>query len=83
MLGEIERSLMMVHVDSRLRSLSSHQGQRVLVTVASGGIARALAVGFAEAGADLVLAARTTSSLEQLADKIRALGRRVRCISCD
>ena len=74
---------MMVDMETRLRSLFSYEGQRVLVTGASRGIGRALAVGFAEAGADLILTARTAASLEHSADEIRALGRDVRCVSCD
>ena len=83
MINEIERSLMMVDVEIRLKRLFSYEGQRVLVTGASRGIGRVLAIGFAEAGADLILTARAASSLEQSADEIRALGRDVRCVSCD
>ncbi len=50
-------------------------GKVALVTGASRGIGEAIALAYAEAGADLVLAARSTDLLEGVAGKIRALGR--------
>ena len=50
----------------------SVEGKITIVTGASRGIGRALALGFAEAGAKVVLAARTVSELEEVADQIRA-----------
>lgn len=46
-----------------------------LVTGAGRGIGRALAIGLAEAGADVAIFARTASDLEDVAGEIRALGR--------
>ncbi|MBA2941607.1 glucose 1-dehydrogenase [Paenibacillus sp. CGMCC 1.16610] len=46
-----------------------------LVTGAGRGIGRALAIGLAEAGADVALFARTSSDIEEVAAEIRALGR--------
>ncbi len=54
-----------------------------LVTGASRGIGRAIALGFAEAGADVALAARTESDLETLAKEIDAAGRRALAITTD
>lgn len=51
-------------------------GQIALVTGASRGIGAALALGLAEAGADVVLAARSVAALESVAAGIAAFGRR-------
>lgn len=57
-------------------SLFSLEGQVAVVTGAGKGIGRACAIALAQAGADVALAARTASDLEQVAQAIRALGRR-------
>lgn len=61
----------------------SLDGKRVLVTGASRGIGRALAVGCARAGAELVVAARQMAALEETANCIRDIGGVVECITCD
>lgn len=58
-------------------------GKRVLVTGASRGIGQALALGLAEAGADLVISARSLAALEPTAARVRALGREVQALACD
>jgi len=51
---------------------------RVAILIGAGrGIGRTLALGLAEAGADMVICARTVEELESLAEEIRAMGRRV------
>lgn len=54
----------------------SLEGKVAIVTGSSRGIGRAIALGFAEAGADVVVCSRTLSDLEKVAEEIRALGRR-------
>lgn len=55
----------------------------VLLTGAGRGIGKALAEGFAREGADVALIARTQTELEQTAENIRAIGRRVLAIPTD
>jgi 7-alpha-hydroxysteroid dehydrogenase len=47
-----------------------------IVTGAGRGLGAAIALGFAEAGADVVIAARTESDLTAVAEQIRQEGRR-------
>ena len=61
----------------------SLDGKVALVTGASRGIGRAIALGFAEAGADVAVAARSESDLETLAKEIDALGRKAVAITAD
>ncbi|MEU0545732.1 SDR family oxidoreductase [Nocardia sp. NPDC005978] len=51
-------------------------GRVAIVTGAGRGIGAATALALAEAGADVALAARTPAQIEEVAGKIRALGRR-------
>jgi len=52
------------------------EGKVVIVTGAGRGLGREISVGFAEAGADLVLAARTLEQLEVTADRVRKAGKK-------
>jgi gluconate 5-dehydrogenase len=54
-----------------------------LVTGAGRGIGRAIALGFAEAGANLVLAARSAEQIEVVAAEVRALGRQALAVPTD
>ncbi|MFF2553162.1 SDR family oxidoreductase [Nocardia sp. NPDC058058] len=58
-------------------------GRVAVVTGAGRGIGAATALALAEAGADVALAARTPAQLEDVAGKIRALGRRAVIVPCD
>ena len=59
------------------------RGRVVLVTGASRGLGQSLALAFADAGADVVLAARSVAALEAVADEVRARGRRALAIPTD
>jgi len=59
-----------------IRERFSLAGRLALVTGASRGIGRAIAIGFAEHGADLVLVSRKREGLEAVAKEVEALGRR-------
>ncbi len=57
---------------------------RVAVVTGAGlGIGRGIAIGLAEAGADVVLAARTPADLEEVAEQVRARGRRALPVPTD
>jgi len=58
-------------------------GRRAVVTGASRGIGRSIALALAQAGADVAVTARTQGEIEQLAAEIRALGRRSLAVPCD
>ncbi|MBT6792418.1 MAG: SDR family oxidoreductase [Gammaproteobacteria bacterium] len=58
-------------------------GQVAVVTGGGRGIGEAIALGLADAGADVVVAARRTAEVEAVAEKIRAKGRRALAVTCD
>jgi NAD(P)-dependent dehydrogenase (short-subunit alcohol dehydrogenase family) len=57
-------------------------GKVVVVTGGSKGLGRAMALGFAEAGADVVVASRKLDACEAVAGEVRALGRRALPVAC-
>ena len=62
----------------------SLEGKVAIVTGGSKGIGREIALVFAEAGADVVVSSRgLDSSLEDVAEEVRALGRRSLAIPAD
>lgn len=58
-------------------------GRVAIVTGGGRGIGAAIALAFAEAGADVAVAARTEEQIERTAASVRALGRRALAVRCD
>src|SRR6201993_2660916 len=54
-----------------------------VVTGGGRGLGAAIALAFAEVGADVVIASRTQSELEAVAEKIKAAGRRAHIVAAD
>ena len=59
------------------------EGKTALITGGSAGIGKAIALVFAEAGADVVITARRVGLLEEAAEEIRGLGHKVVPIQAD
>ncbi|WP_299564253.1 SDR family oxidoreductase [uncultured Mycolicibacterium sp.] len=57
--------------------------QVAVVTGAGRGLGAAIAVAFAEAGADVLIAARTQAQLDEVAEQIRRTGRRAHVVAAD
>jgi short-subunit dehydrogenase len=66
-----------------MTQLRSYQGLRALVTGASSGIGRSLALRLAREGARVALVARRKDELESLAGEIRAQGGEAAVLPCD
>lgn len=58
-------------------------GRVALVTGAASGMGRAMAIGFVEVGADLLLADIDSAGVGRTAEQITALGRRAVAVTCD
>lgn len=61
-------------------SFLSLGGKVAIITGGSRGIGKAIALAFADAGADITIASRKFDDLEKVAEEIRALGRKVLCV---
>jgi NAD(P)-dependent dehydrogenase (short-subunit alcohol dehydrogenase family) len=57
-------------------------GKVVVITGASKGLGRAMALGFAEAGADVVVSSRKLDECEKVAAEVRAFARRCLAVRC-
>jgi NAD(P)-dependent dehydrogenase (short-subunit alcohol dehydrogenase family) len=66
-----------------MSELFSLHGRHAVVTGASRGIGRAIALRLAEAGADVTVLARSAGALEEVAAEISAMGRKALAITCD
>lgn len=66
-----------------MTSLFDLEGKLAVVTGGAGGIGKALALGLADAGADVVVTSRGLGKLEEAAKEIRARGRKGLAISTD
>ena len=66
-----------------LTDLFRLEGRVAIVTGASRGIGAGCAVALAEAGADVVVAARSEETLAEVADRVSGLGRRAEAVACD
>lgn len=61
----------------------SLEGKVALASGASRGLGRAIALGFADAGADVIVAARTTSGVERVEQEVRGRGRKGLALTAD
>jgi len=66
-----------------MSSLFDLSGRVALVTGGNGGIGRGIALGLAQAGADIVVAARNETKNAAVVEELRALGRRGVAVPCD
>jgi NAD(P)-dependent dehydrogenase (short-subunit alcohol dehydrogenase family) len=57
-------------------------GKVAVITGSSKGLGRAMAIGFAEAGANVVISSRKLDACEAVAQEIRATGRRALAVAC-
>lgn len=65
-----------------MMAYTDFSGKVVLVTGASRGLGKAIALGFAECGANLVVASRSESACVEVVSEIQALGGRAAAIAC-
>ncbi len=64
-------------------SMFNLEGKVAIVTGGSRGLGKAMALGLADAGADIVIASRTQADLDKVAEEIKAKGRKALAIAMD
>ncbi|CAB3394245.1 MULTISPECIES: SDR family oxidoreductase [Kyrpidia] len=69
----------MVHA----RDLFDLTGKVAIITGGGRGLGREIALGYAEMGADVVLCSRRVENCEQVAEEVRALGRKALPLACN
>ena len=69
-------------LNAKLPAFTLH-GKLALITGASAGLGAAIAIGMAEAGAEVAIVARTRDALQRVAERIRGDGGRCTVIACD
>ncbi|MDI3327603.1 MAG: SDR family oxidoreductase [Alicyclobacillaceae bacterium] len=65
------------------RDLFDLTGRVAIITGGGRGLGREIALGYAEMGADVVLCSRRVENCHQVAEEVRALGRRALPVACD
>ena len=68
---------------SSILELFRLDGKVAIITGAGRGLGAAIARGFADAGADVVISARTADDLDSVAESVRATGRRAVTVPAD
>ena len=58
-------------------------GKLAIVTGGSRGLGKAIALGFAAAGADIIVTSRTLSACQEVVRQIEAMGRKALAVACD
>ena len=66
-----------------MKNLFDLTGKVAIVTGGNGGIGRAIALGLAQHGADIVVAARNEQKTEAVVAEVEAMGRRCVGVRCD
>lgn len=69
--------------DERQRTMGKMEGKTAVITGASRGLGRAMALAFAEEGANVVIAARSEGEIAELAAEIQDRGGHATAVACD
>jgi len=72
-----------MYMEVKMSELFDLTGKVAVVTGGAGGIGRALALGLADAGADVVVASRKLEHLQKVADEIKAKGKKALAVTVE